>query len=131
LASVARRFDMSASWLLNVGLRAALRDRSTLDYDATLSRVADIAQFMRREAVRLQLPYLFADDRRAAQQQVPIMSIVVGERDATLLSNQLKTQYNVMVSARDGFVRISAHFYNSEAEITLALEQFKRLLCSQ
>lgn len=109
-----------------------MRSRRALGFNQTLERLCDVGVFMRDEADRLQLQYLFADlqsNTAAAQRRIPIMSLIVhAPNTAADIAKQLATDYRVLVSARDGFVRFSPNFFSTEPEITSALEFFKAII---
>jgi len=87
-------------------------------------RVIELAALV-RGALRRLGARLLADE--GPHYDSPVVAARIQDADASELARQLK-QRRVLVSARHGFLRVSAHFYNSEEDIERFEAELRPLL---
>lgn len=105
------RWDSSSAWLLNVAAASALQQLASLGVDAIVARCEHLARRLRE---RIDAPILFEGDALCAR--CPIISVPVDNADAVAAA--LK-QRRVVCAVRARYVRLSLHFYNTDADVDI------------
>ena len=121
LAATAEKYEggMLPSALL-YGLEASVDLQFELDPEAIEQRVLSLANYAREQLSRLgaePLPYT----------DTPIIAARLPGRDASAVARELKAR-NVLVSARQGLLRVSTHFYNDESDVAALCQALAELL---
>ena len=112
LSTTASRFDSSISWLAAIGNEAALTLFDDFGPDTIYARNHELATTLRAALT----------DAGCAPADLPesnqstIVTIPLGDVELTRVISALSEQ-GVIVSARDGNLRVSIHFYNHEDDI--------------
>jgi cysteine desulfurase / selenocysteine lyase len=112
LSPTASRFDSSISWLAAIGNRAALSIFDDFGPDTIYARNAELTTKLRAALTALGWNPVDLPE----QNWSTIVSVPLGDVEPSVLLAALSRQ-GVICSARDGNLRLSAHFYNHEDDI--------------
>jgi len=97
----------SIDWLLEIGIDQVWRRVQSL--------TDRLGQGVRRKGYRVVSP-------RQPGESSGIVAFVSDSHDHDRIVNHLRQEYRTVVSARQGRIRVSPHFYNSEDEVDLLIE---------
>ncbi len=120
LSKTASRFDNSLSWLGAIGDEAALSLFDRFGVDAVFARNIELADMLRDRLAEIGR---YPIDLPRANQST-IVAIPLDHADPTALLNHLKNEAVVCV-ARDGYLRVSIHFYNNADDIERLIAALK------
>jgi cysteine desulfurase / selenocysteine lyase len=112
LSPTASRFDSSISWLAAIGNRAALSIFDDFGPDTIYARNAELTTKLRAALTALGWNPVDLPE----QNWSTIVSVPLGDVEPSVLLAALSRQ-GIICSARDGNLRLSAHFYNHEDDI--------------
>ena len=103
------------------GMLASLKVIHDIGVDQIEKRVLSLAELIRTEICRLGGESIHIP-AGALQSQILVMRLPVA--DSSVIAKQLETQ-KIHVSARRGYLRISPHFYNNEADVDALVRALK------
>jgi cysteine desulfurase/selenocysteine lyase len=112
LSSTASRFDTSISWLAAIGNRAALDVFDDLGHDTIYARNQELTVTLREALEEIG----WEPVRMPQRNQSTIISVSLDECEPSEMLHTL-AQAGVACSVRDGYLRLSVHFYNHEDDI--------------
>jgi len=117
----ARRYECG-SWAIApmLGLRASIDLLLGIGIDAVAERVKHLSDHL-IERLRAK-GYVVASPRGGAQWSGIVSFAPPGGQDAAALVNHLRRDHNVEIALREGRLRCSAHFYNTEAQLDRLVE---------
>ena len=116
----ARRFDSGSYNLAGIwGLGASIEWLLEIGIDKIWERVRMLTDRL-AEGVRLK-GYRVVSSREPKEAS-GIVSFVSSTHDHTRLASHLRQEYRTVIAAREGRLRASPHFYNTEAEIDQLVE---------
>jgi cysteine desulfurase / selenocysteine lyase len=121
LSPTASRFDSSISWLAAIGNETALAVFDDFEPDAIYARNHELTATLRAALIDAGCRPLSAPEANRST----IVTVPFGDRDPSTVLSTLSGQ-GIIASARDGYLRLSIHFYNHEDDI----EQVARALAS-
>jgi selenocysteine lyase/cysteine desulfurase len=116
----ARRFDSGSYNLVGIwGLGAALEWLLEIGIDEIWERVRTLTDRL-AEGVRAKGYRLVSS--RAPAEASGVVAFVSDTHDHTRVVNHLRQEYRTVIAAREGRLRVSPHFYNTEEEIDQLIE---------
>jgi selenocysteine lyase/cysteine desulfurase len=121
LSPTASRFDSSISWLAAIGNETALAVFDDFEPDAIYARNHELTATLRAALIDAGCRPLSAPEANRST----IVTVPFGDRDPSTVLSTL-SGHGIIASARDGYLRLSIHFYNHEDDI----EQVARALAS-
>lgn len=123
--STARRYEPGSLYMLGLeGMKASIDLLLQFGIDTIAKRLAHLRSFLCEESARRGIQVLFSD--RPAETMGGISTLALRGKDAAALTKKF-SDARISVSIRHAvdnqpYLRLSPHFYNTEEEITKALD---------